>query len=63
MFRVNIQVCSESAITAGDGTPGGTNGVLFVDKDSKKLKLVMPDGTVLIGKTQEDDTLKFVVQP
>ncbi len=47
MFRVNIQITSSETMTSGDGVPGGTGGVLFVDSaDNNELKLVMSDGTV-----------------
>ena len=55
MFRVNIQITNEASITSGEGIPGGTGGVLFVDSVSNKLKLIYPDGSSSIAKVGEVD--------
>lgn len=51
MFRINLQVASEAVMTAGDGVPGGTSGVLFIDSaDGGKMKTIFPNGEVVIGE-------------
>lgn len=51
MFRINLQVASEAVMTSGDGVPGGTSAVLFIDSaDSNKLKVILPNGTVATGE-------------
>lgn len=58
MFRVNVQIAPLTAITAGEGKPGGTSGVIFIDSaDGNKLKLVMPDGSVRTAKQGEAPAL------
>ncbi len=50
-FRLNAQLTTEAIITSGDGVPGGTGVVLFLDSEnSKALKAVLPDGTVVAGR-------------
>lgn len=45
--QANIPVVSEQKID----TPGGTNGVLFIDsEDGNKLKVKISDGTILDAK-------------
>lgn len=50
MFRINLNVASEAVMTAGDGVPGGTSAVLFIDSaESNKLKVILPSGEVSEG--------------
>lgn len=53
-FRANASVASAAVMTAGDGVPGGTNAVIFIDSaDGNKLKCIFPNGDIYLAENSE----------
>jgi len=63
-FRTNVQFTKEEFINAGEGQIGGTQGVLFIDKDSKELIFLAPDGQKYVAnKADAGNRVVFVATP
>jgi hypothetical protein len=61
MFRSNVQVTTPESITKGGGTPGGTNGVLFLNASAQNaLSLVMPNGDVYKASVSGTGDIVFI---
>lgn len=61
-FRTNVQFTKKEFINAGEGQIGGTQGVLFIDKDTKELIFIGPDG-VIYNANKADNGNRIVFAP